>query len=341
MGSSNITVAAARPSRRRPLLGLLALAVLLPALAGLPTTGAAATSAEPPGPQPLTTSTGFERGVPPTKGEDFPRMPRECYESDGVTVNAQPCRVTRFGAKRPTLVAWGDSHAWMYLPALRQQARKQRVNLTMIVLGSCPVALPLPESRGFGRSGCENRNLSTLDYLRRLDKRSKRDVSVLVGGFWSGYRDAYRRQRQADRTGTDSGLSSYQVHMATLAVEGAPPMFERLGRMGLDVDLIGQAATVPIDPRPCAAGREPYQCNLPREAALDREQNNRRWIMRNLRASLSGRPALVDATPRYCSASTCRARVRGVNTYYDDIHLGADLAKTLTRYFEPVISDLS
>ena len=342
MGPSNITVATAPPGLRQVLLRLLALTVLLPALAAAPAGPAAraATATDAPTSATTTTTAGFERGVPPTKGEDFPRMPRECYESDGVTVDDKPCRVTRFGAKRPTLVAWGDSHAWMYLPALRREARRQRVNLTMIVLGSCPVALPLPASRGFGRSGCENRNLRTLSYLRSLEKRSHTDVSVLVGGFWSGYRDAYRRQRQADRTGTDSGLSDYQRHMSTLAVGGSPRMFERLGRMKIDVDLIGQAATVPIDPQPCEAGREPYQCDLPREAALDREQATRRWITRNLRVPLTGRPSLIDATPAYCTATTCRAHVGGVNTYYDDIHLGARLAKTLTGYFRPVLRDL-
>lgn len=334
------TSATPAPARRRISLSLLALALLVSVLGVLPARAA------DPAPSPTKAPAevppiGLERGVPPRQGEDFPRMPKECYEADGVTVTAVPCRITRFGAKRPTMVVWGDSHGWMYLPALRREARAHRVNLTLIVLGSCPVALPLPRSRGFGRSTCENRNLGTLDYLRDLRRRKGDDLSVLIGGFWSGYRDAYRRQKQADRAGTDSGLSDYQQHMSVLAVEGAPRMFVRLGRMGLDVDLIGQAATVPLDARPCEAGREPYQCNLPRAQALSREQNNRRWIKRNLRLPLVGKPRLIDATPGYCTATTCRAHVGGVNTYYDDIHLGARLARTLTGYFTAVLDDLT
>jgi hypothetical protein len=315
---------------------LLALIALLAPLApvGLQPAAAAGVVAEvvPVGP--------LGRVLPPGPGSDFPRMPPQCYQSDRVTLEVGRCPITRFGPRRPTLVAWGDSHAWMYLPALRRQARAERVNLTMVIFGSCPVALPLPRSRGFGRSTCENHNVDTLDYLRRLDRRGG-DLGVLVGGFWAGYRDAYAAQREAERTGTDSGLSPYQRHMSVLAVEGAPRMFDRLGRMRLDVDLIGPAATVPRDARPCPAGQEPYRCSLPRSAALSDELGNRRWIARNLRAPLAGSPRLVDATPAYCSATRCRATVRGANTYFDEIHLGARFAGTLGRYFAPVFRDLT
>lgn len=330
-----------RTDRRRPgtlLLALLALGLLVSALTTVPA-GTATAAPSGAGSSPLR-GAAPERGVPPRAGEDFPRMPQRCYQRDGVTLKVAPCRIARYGSGRPTLVAWGDSHAWMYLPALRRQARAERVNLTLVVLGSCPVALPLPPSRGFGLSTCERHNVATLDFLKRLRKRSDGDVGVLVGGFWSGYRDAYARQELADRTGTESGLSDYQRHMSTLAIEGAPRMFARLGRMRLDVDLIGQAATVPLDAPECRAGRVPYLCDLPRSRALEDERANRRWIKRHLRAPLAGRPRLVDATPGYCSSDRCRARVRGANTYYDDIHLGADLSRQLTGYFRPVFADL-
>lgn len=325
---------AARYCLRRVCVAVPTLAFLVTLLAVLPAGSALADQAP-------TGATAFGRGSPPTASEDFARMPKECYESDRVTLRDVPCRITRYGARRPTMVVWGDSHALMYLPALRRDARSSRVNLTLVVLGSCPPAMPLPPSRGFGRGICENHNVATLDYLSELRKRKHGDVSVLMGGFWSGYRDAYRRQQRADRNGTGSGLSEYQQHMSVLAVEGAPRMFARLGRMRFDVDLIGQAATVPLDAPDCLAGREPYQCNLPRARALNNEQNNRRWIERNLRAPLAGHPRLIDATPGYCTTSTCRAHVAGVNTYYDDIHLGARLTRTLTGFFTPVFNDVT
>lgn len=308
---------------------LLVISVLLSLVGALP---AQATDTTPP-------ASLLGRGDPPPSGA-FPRMPSRCYESDNRTLKDAPCAITRYGAKRPKLVVWGDSHAWMYLPALRREARRHRVNLTLVVFGSCPPSLPLPRSRGFGRVQCEKHNVATLRYVRRQD-RKRADFSLLIGGFWSGYRQAYTRQQRADRGGTDSGLTTYQQQMSVLAVESSPKLFTRLGRMGLEIDLIGQAATVPADPAFCPAGRDPYQCDLPRSRALDREGANRRWINRNLRAQLVGRPRLIDATPAYCSETTCRSNINGVNTYYDDIHLGADLARTLTGYFAPVFDDVT
>ncbi len=330
------TLSTALPGRTA--LALLLLSLLL-ALAGTPATQAASRAAADDPTTPALTL-AFERAAPPRSGQDFPRMPGRCYESDDRTLKQAPCPITRYGADRPSLVVWGDSHAWMYLPALRREARSHRVNLTMVIFGSCPPSLPLPRSRGFGRVQCEKHNVATLAYLRKLD-RKRDDLSVLIGGFWAGYRQGYARQQRADRNGTDSGLTTYQQHMSVLGVESSPRLFERLGRIGFDIDLIGQAATVPIDPRYCLAGREPYQCDLPRERALADENANKRWIKRNLRAPLAGRPRLVDTTPAYCDTSICRARVDDVNTYYDDIHLGADLARTLTGYFAPVFDDIS
>ncbi len=337
MGTPTTLVRA--PRRRRRLSNLLALALMVSALLASGVGVSPTASADPAGP--AVGPAAFGRGVPPAVNADFPRMPSGCYEADGVTLRDVACRITRYGSTRPTLVAWGDSHTWMYLPALRREARANRVNLTLVVLGSCPAALPLPRSRGFSRSICENHNVRTLQWLTQLHRRLGDDLGVVVGGFWAGYRDAYRRQQEADRAGILSGLTDYQQHMSTLAVEESPRMFARLGRTGIHVDLIGQAATVPDDAPECAAGQEPYQCDLRRDEALSREQDNRRWVERNLMRPLSGRPLLIDATPGYCTASTCLAHVGGANTYYDDIHLGARLARTLTGYFTPVFDALT
>lgn len=237
------------------------------------------------------------------------------------------------------VVLWGDSHAQMYLPALRQVARNQRVNLVAVLFGGCPISVPFPRSAGYPRTGCDEHNVDSLAYVRELTQRRGR-VRVLVGGFWSGYRQAYDIAREEERTGVPSGLSDYRKHMAALGVERTRPMFRAIGRLGVPVDLIGQAATVPLDPRRCAAGREPYQCDLPRHRALYQEGDNERWIRRTLMAPLPGTPRLIDATPAYCTRTTCLARARGTNTFYDDIHLGAALTGTMASYFRPVFRDV-
>jgi hypothetical protein len=275
--------------------------------------------------------------TPRGASEDFPRLPAHCYDRSGVITS--PCRVTRFPG-RPMLVVWGDSHAQMYLSALRPMAQRQRVNLVAILFGGCPVSRPFPRSAGYGATGCDRHNVESLAYVRRLVQRRKH-VRLLVNGFWSGYRQAHALTREEERTGVPSGLSEYRKHMARLGVERTAPMFTAIGRLGVPVDLVDQAAMVPLEPRRCAAGREPYQCDLPRRRALLDEAGNERWVRRTLASRLPGRTRIVDPSPTYCNRRTCFAHVRGTNTFYDDIHLGARLTRTMQSYFRPVFNDLT
>ena len=322
------TVVDARPAPIA-LLGVVLALVLLGTLlsAPLPATAATATAQQ---------AGALARSVDPRTGDDFPRMPRRCYESDGVKLKDAPCRIVSYPRSRPTMVVWGDSHGWMYLPALRRLAKRKQVSLILVIAGGCPPSLPLPADSG--RGSCEVHNRRTLAFVTNLQQRSDR-FEVLIGGFWSGYRQAYRMIQRERTGGPDSGLTPYQKHRAELAQKGAPKLFERLGELGLDVDVIGQAATVPLNPATCAAGREPYQCDLPRAQALNAESDNRRWLRRQMK-HLAGRPRLIDATPAYCSSQVCLAHVGDANTFFDDIHLGAALTGTLTRYFAPSFDDL-
>lgn len=272
---------------------------------------------------------------PPGHDADFPNLPPRCYKDDGETPSGDPCHVLSYGRNRPTVAVWGDSHAWMYLPALRQAAKRSRVSLIMIIAGGCPPTVALPEGR---QGSCETHNAQTLKRIGNMQHRI-RDFRVLIVSFWSGYRQAYRLVQRERAGGPDSGLTSYREHQAELAERGAPPFFRRLGRMKLDVDVMSQAATVPLEPKPCAAGREPYQCDLPRAKAMNAEGNNRRWLRKQM-SRLSGTPRLLDATPGYCTADVCRAHVAGgANLFYDDIHLAKGATRTLTRYFLPSFRD--
>jgi len=304
---------------------LLALALSLPLTAGaLP---AAAASA----PVRVLDPARAELARHPDNSADFPRIPNRCFNA-----RREPnghCRLTTF-AGRPFVVLWGDSHAWMYLPAIRKLAKRNRVNLVMRVIGSCPVSLPLPKKP---RSRCETNNLDTVTYLKKLKNRGVR-FRVIIGGFWAGYTKAIRMVRK--NTAGAAGLAEYSRRMATLGVERSPGMFRRLGRLKIPVDIIAPAATVPAKPGRCQRGRDPYQCNLPRERAMYSEKYVKRWMQNKLIKHLSGKTRVIDPSGFYCGPKKCRAHVNGINTFYDDIHLGAELTAQMRRYFAPVFKQL-
>jgi peptidoglycan/LPS O-acetylase OafA/YrhL len=55
---------------------------------------------------------------------DVPEMPAECLRGDDV-IPSRPgrCDLVPYEIGRPTVMLWGDSHAWMYIPALEAAAR--------------------------------------------------------------------------------------------------------------------------------------------------------------------------------------------------------------------------
>lgn len=274
---------------------------------------------------------------PPGREEDFARLPGRCYTDAGPSPVVSRCRVTRF-ADRPWLVVWGDSHALMYLPAIRRQARADRVNLVVTMAGSCPVSRPFPRTSGEMRVWCDRHNTRTLHWLRSFSQRHS-DLRILIGGFWAGYRHDHRSVLREQETGEPSGLTPYRAHLARLGSERARPMFRAIGRLGVSTDVIAGAAVVPLRARPCARGEQPYQCDVPRRRAVIDERATAAYLAR-LASSLPGAPRLVDPLPAYCDDRTCYAHVDGVDTWYDGVHLGADLTQRMRPYFAPVFDDL-
>lgn len=309
---------APRSALAAALTALTALAVVLAGLVGVPTPASAVAT-------PTATAPATVAQRPPGPGADFPQLPQRCYDADRLP--RSPCRVTTYRG-RPYIVLWGDSHAWMYLPAVRKLAKSRRLNLVMTSLGGCPVALPLRD----GKSGsCEQHNAEVLQYLRGLRDRGV-SFRVLVGTFWAGYIRVHRITQRG--TAGSEQISDFHKRMAKLAVKGGPRMFQRLGSMRLPVDVIAPAATVPPNARTCVRGEDPYQCNLPRSQAMYSERSVDDWIDTRLLTPLRT-PLLIDPSSTYCTRTVCRARVDGINTYYDDIHLGAGLTATMARFFAP------
>lgn len=277
-------------------------------------------------------------GLSPGPDDDFPRLPQRCYDRETDRV-LSPCRLTFEGPHRPWVVVWGDSHAWMYTSAFRDLARRMRVNLLTAYYGSCPVSVPFPPSSGEPHNGCDAHNEAALELIRDL-VRSRADVHVVIGGWWANYRRNYALVKRKGRTGQDTGIISYHEHMARLAGERSRPAMRALARLEVPVELIAPAATVPDDARRCASGEDPYQCDLGRSKALPAEYENKRFVRRL--AELAGpRSGVVDPSPLYVRDRTVLARVDGVNTFFDQIHLGDRLARRTKPWFRPVFGSAS
>ncbi len=114
---------------------------------------------------------------------DFPRMPRSCVDpKDLIPQEPGMCKLNTYRQARPTVVLWGDSHAWQMIPALKGAIKGRNVNLVAFVMGGCPPMDPhlnTPKKRKNATS-CQKSNDLALRYalkrkLRRADRAGPRD----------------------------------------------------------------------------------------------------------------------------------------------------------------------
>ena len=83
-----------------------------------------------------------------------PALPSSCATAEElIPVTAMRCDLNQQRPGAPTLVVWGDSHAWQMVPALQAAVAGQGINLVGFLFGSCPVMDPaLASQKGDGSS---------------------------------------------------------------------------------------------------------------------------------------------------------------------------------------------
>ena len=270
----------------------------------------------------------------PEPSEDHPWLPRSCVAGpdEYVPDRPGPCHLTPFKKNRPTVVLWGDSHAWQHLPAVSPLAKERKVNLVMFMLGGCPPILVGERTRQ-KLYACETSNQMALKYVRGLNDRGNQPVRVLMGAFWDGYYTVYKGVYE-DGTIDPDDYTTTQLRSARTFNRLTPRLIAKLGEIGVRTDLIGQAVTVPIDPPFCRRGGEPYKCALKRSVALPREKAWQNWFRRVMRP-LPDDSRVVNFNGPYCGPKKCQGFTKGIYTYFDQIHLSATRTATFKKFFAP------
>lgn len=295
---------------------------------------------------------------------DAPVMPAECLQGQTLIPNRPGrCDLRPFEPGRPTVMLWGDSHAWMYIPAIESAARDADVNLVAFVMGACPVFIPTDDAVG----SCANNNRKAIRFAESQSTK-KAPFKLLISQSYETYRGT------PDIGGAERDVP-YLDKLARYSQLGTPALFQRLADIGADVDVVGPTPIIPRNAPLCEAIARPFSCDVPRDRAIVDEQENRDWLL-GLMAGLpgakdpdSGRsriltvtgaptkrpetrgssekvrggpaaPRFIDPATALCDATTCFAEGDGVTYYFDDNHLSARMAKTLTKYFVPSIRDV-
>ena len=246
----------------------------------------------------------------------FSVIPKHCYTSAN-EVRPGPCRIQRYGAHRPTVIVWGDSHAAQQIPALRVKARETRTNLIAFSMGLCPpmvVAKSDPDP-------CSRNAYDAMKFIERKAARTTMPLTVVLGGFWY----FYRTTRSGDRS-----------ERAATFRHGDDQMFARLGRLsrqhGLRVAALDQAPWIPPD----------AECTLrakscPRWVMIPAEASQTAYLTRQLRSIPQAQ--LISVADQLCTDRYCRVNTCDVPVFYDIVHLNSTLAARFTSSFDWTFGD--
>ncbi|WP_232678615.1 SGNH hydrolase domain-containing protein [Nocardioides sp. R-C-SC26] len=266
---------------------------------------------------------------------DYARVPKKCFAPGQEIRTPGPCYLTKYQKSRRTLILWGDSHAWQFIPALRRAVKGKPINLISFASGSCPPAQVLIAPKYAGK--CEENDALALQFIKK-QRQSKARFKVILASNWGGFRQGYRKVL-LDEVVSTSGYTDFVKQMVRLSHDGTPRLFTTLGKLRVDVDVIAQAATVPDRVPACTPGQDPYLCEIPRWRAIPEESETRSWLKGQMR-KLANNPRYIDASPSYCDETTCFGLVNGIQTFYDNLHLSATRTRNLAQYFNWSINDL-
>lgn len=273
----------------------------------------------------LTISAGAAQAKPAPE-RDYPRMPRVCASAkDKIPQKPVVCRLNQYNVTKPTIQLWGDSHAWMMIPALKKAAQKQKINLIATMMGGCP-PMDNQVSEGEAAPGCYHGNRMALEFAEDTLARGN-GLSIVIGASWQRYRKALKTRDQ-----------TYTGQMARAMTSGTPRLARTLAGLGAEVDVIGQVATVPEVRKTCKKDNSPYACNVPRKQALQDEKGTKAWVTKMFRPATPGQ--LINVNGYFCSSSTCRGFVKKTYTWWDDLHISASMSTLLNGYLAPTVTNL-
>lgn len=261
----------------------------------------------------------------------IPGLPPEC------TGQPQRCEIGPQRQGAPTLVLWGDSHAWQLIPAVRGAIGSQRVNLVSFLYGGCP-----PHHTGMASaaevraaSPCRKINYRALKYVTSQASKG-RNIRVVLAGGWELYRYALNPTNPG---GWQEETAPSIANAAKFTVRATPRLFRILGKKRIATDPVAQMPTVPTNAPPCPESERPYSCDLPRDAALPSSNYIRAYLNRQ-RAQLTRTGGLIDPTAYFCSRDLCAGKIGGKSIYYDTTHISTSLSARLRSYFVPTVNRL-
>jgi peptidoglycan/LPS O-acetylase OafA/YrhL len=271
---------------------------------------------------------------------DIPQLPYSCiYDTHGTLPTApRACDLTPYVEGKPTVVLWGDSHAWMLIPALMKAAEGTDVNLVSFTMGGCvPHLREIPADADRTQvTSCQRSNDRALKFVTQQAAAGD-PLHVILGASWDDYLDGPSVSLM-DRRDNDP-VHIAMLDRSTALLDKVPPLFDRLGELGVPTDVIGPTAELPRSGPLCVARSLPFSCDATVEETQAAQKASRAWLT-SLLPKLPPGARFIDVDEALCNDKVCPAESDGIMNYFDDDHLSATRSTLLADYFRPSIDEV-
>jgi hypothetical protein len=309
-------------------LVVLAIAGVAGALAPLPTPGSPTTISKlvaasvklkvlPTAPIPTVTALANDQPstyLPTARNGSLTADKKGC-----ITLTTAGCSFGDLASKK-TVVLFGDSHAWMWLPAINEVGKKQHFKVDLLSLAACPAAEVLqwvPSTGANDSTTCGPWRLESIAAISKL-----KPALVLLG------------ERTAET------LSAPGVYFTDAQWKaGLEKTMKPLKTKTTNVALIGDITVFAVSPPACLAS---YPTNL--KSCLQSTTTSTPQFKGHEAAEASAAKAegikLINPMPWLCTKSDCSFVVGTYLVYFDSTHVSATFAEYLSNEFGPPIKAL-
>jgi hypothetical protein len=215
-----------------------------------------------------------------------------------------------------TIVVWGDSHAWMWLPALDAIGRDTHAQIVQFDKSSCP-----PQDMRIWLDRLRRAYTECDEFRRFVEARIQAlhpDVVVLTGAE-KGVRIV------AGGHGTPQGVEDAWATGVASTIGAVAPFTART--------IVLSDSPYPLrEPTDCLSGHanDVHVCDTPRSGAIDEfglpvgafDDHN----LREQQVVEQNGARYVSVTPWFCTDSACPAVVGGLAVYRDAFHISPNYA---------------
>lgn len=240
---------------------------------------------------------------------------------------------------RPSLFAYGDSHALSLIPAIHKFGVENGRQILFSGSSGCPPLLGVQSLRGAEwrkKYNCQRLNERIFEYVR-----DNRIESVLLIARWTYYSGGAARPKEINHISMNEGQeATYDFSRASFEY-GLQQTIKKYEEIGVRIYIVEDVPQQIYDPKDAMKKSKLNDASINKlSVTLKEHKNHQSWVSDQFRKTVDGRGIAINFDSALCGHDLCSLVSQGKFLYFDDDHLSVEgarlaypsLAKALTTH---------